>query len=364
MTEPDEKLGPLPPKWSQPLSPLPFEGDIPEHILNPDWGRHELDETIYPCQPIGCDNGTHKPGCPIAAGTFEGADPVCVCGAPWEWITGRDTTGRCAAETALRETIARELEAQRQWGGLMVGADVTRLIRNGARHLTGITPIRDADMLEAAWTLIANAMGVYTIGPDGEPRRDEPVPGWDQAAARWRDDHYHPWLTRYLEQLRADQPGRTKIVADEPPSVHAQMVTRLLADVIGRPAAIFTDGWPLAEVPDGTGYEMFDTVARMKADEADRHAKASEPNWKSQVDAQLWKAFTERDPDRLRRELTQLINMLAMWVLAIDERTTAVAHAQARAIAVAAPVLGTLCPRCTLQPVGHEGDCDREEAQI
>jgi hypothetical protein len=49
----------------------------------------------------------------------------------------------------------------------------------------------EADLLEQAWGLIANAFPF-----DG----DHHTPGWHEAATRWRDE-YHRWLSGHLSQV-------------------------------------------------------------------------------------------------------------------------------------------------------------------
>ena len=58
-------------------------------------------------------------------------------------------------------------------------------------------------MLEEAFGIIANAMNVSTFTTDGGLERFEPVPGWHEAAQRWRDERYHPWLERHVAQESA-----------------------------------------------------------------------------------------------------------------------------------------------------------------
>lgn len=51
------------------------------------------------------------------------------------------------------------------------------------------------DMLEQAWNIIANA-GLHQGGWDAAH------PEWIEAAAKWRDESYHPWLSRHVAGWR------------------------------------------------------------------------------------------------------------------------------------------------------------------
>lgn len=66
------------------------------------------------------------------------------------------------------------------------------------------TPHDVDKMLEFAWAIIANAMNVSTFDAKEEVVVFEPVPGWNAAAARWRDEMYHPWLDTKLAANRED----------------------------------------------------------------------------------------------------------------------------------------------------------------
>lgn len=77
---------------------------------------------------------------------------------------------------------------RRQWGNVVRDDEV----RPAGQHAAGgedlTSPDRMADMLEMAWTIIANA-DVRTI----EERDDE----WGAAARKWRDN-YHAWLAAWV----------------------------------------------------------------------------------------------------------------------------------------------------------------------
>lgn len=205
-----------------------------------DWARHELDTTDY-AAPLN-----HPWPRWAGAEPVDPPDPQCVCGAPW------DTENNfCPIEAAVRARLAVEL-AERDGPVLIAAQDVVTAIR-GLRGLSqealqlidvwdrraegltagdtqfGYVPRAVADMLEQAWNIIANVgVHVHTGGWDAQH------PSWVDAAKRWRDECYHPWLDHYCRNQPGHRPpagmplgawGRARWLHQPGAGVHPQMVT-------------------------------------------------------------------------------------------------------------------------------------------
>lgn len=224
-----------------PLTPPMMFGDSDVYCLPTDWARHQL-QAVLPPPPLQT--------WPKWAGAepIDPPDPACECGAPWD-----TENNQCVMYQATRSAILTELYALD--GPLFAAAgNAVRSIR-GLRNLDpaaralvdawdhrqaartddeitfGIVTSAVADMIEQAWNIIAN-VGVYvhTGGWDAQH------PSWVDAAKRWRDERYHPWLSYYCTVTGFPAPpnvawGRARWIAvdpaaaDYPSDVQSQMVT-------------------------------------------------------------------------------------------------------------------------------------------
>lgn len=77
--------------------------------------------------------------------------------------------------------------------------------------------------------------------------------------------------------------------------------------------------WGIQQHPDGTG-----TWLKPMADSArmncDAKAKAGTVTWKDILTEEVWEAFSEEDPERLKAELVQVAAVACQWHAAIERR--------------------------------------------
>lgn len=196
----------------------------------PDWAKHEIDPQCGPPWPLWA-----------GAEPIDPPDPTCVCGAPWD-----SESDQCVMYAATRAALFLEVDAMDGRLIAAAGAAVTMLrglrsLDPAARELIAAWDARQAertpdeqaygtvtrqiaDMLEQAWNIIANVgIHVHTGGWDAQH------PSWVDAAKRWRDERYHPWLSYYCAVTAGMPPnvawGQARWLNGGRAGVQSQMVT-------------------------------------------------------------------------------------------------------------------------------------------
>lgn len=80
--------------------------------------------------------------------------------------------------------------------------------------------------------------------------------------------------------------------------------------------------WGVQRHPDGTSNDPDDTqMAEMWKDIVDRDAAQGTTNWVNILSEEMFEAFAETDPVKLRAELIQCAAVITNWVEDIDSRT-------------------------------------------
>lgn len=83
--------------------------------------------------------------------------------------------------------------------------------------------------------------------------------------------------------------------------------------------------WGEQNHPDGTS-EEWKTVAVGMTVKADSKAAQGKLTWRDILEEEIWEAYAETDPARLRAELIQIAAVAVNWVEAIDRRKAAEAR--------------------------------------
>lgn len=78
--------------------------------------------------------------------------------------------------------------------------------------------------------------------------------------------------------------------------------------------------WGEQNHPNGTGSHSRE-LADQARDECDDAFKAGQGTWRHVLLEEVYEAFAESDPRRLREELVQVAAVATAWVEAIDRRT-------------------------------------------
>lgn len=144
--------------------------------------------------------------------------------------------GEAKAALADAKGVVTAAEAWRDWfphvdsmfapeNTLIAAVDASRVGASGAQRVAtaeqdaprqyGAVSAEIADMLERAWNIIAN------VGVHVRNNWDSEHPEWVEAAQRWRDEQYFPWLRQYCarraltsEQTEASDKKRAEVEAE------------------------------------------------------------------------------------------------------------------------------------------------------
>lgn len=78
--------------------------------------------------------------------------------------------------------------------------------------------------------------------------------------------------------------------------------------------------WGEQNHPDGTGSASDALIRDQLRKQCDHAAELGECTWKKILHEEVYEAFAEKDPQRLREELIQVAAVAVAWVEAIDRR--------------------------------------------
>lgn len=78
--------------------------------------------------------------------------------------------------------------------------------------------------------------------------------------------------------------------------------------------------WGVQDHPDGTGGEFYKFHSNSHRTAADSAAKAGSLTWRHVLIEEMFEAFAETDPAKLREELVQCSAVCQSWCEAIDRR--------------------------------------------
>lgn len=79
--------------------------------------------------------------------------------------------------------------------------------------------------------------------------------------------------------------------------------------------------WGEQNHPDGTGGASNKFISERTRANTDRAFQKGEGTWRHILQEEVWEAFAESDPERLRGELIQVAAVAVAWVEAIDRRS-------------------------------------------
>jgi hypothetical protein len=79
--------------------------------------------------------------------------------------------------------------------------------------------------------------------------------------------------------------------------------------------------WGEQNHPDGTSSLIYRNAATRERWRADMAAKRGALTWRHILTEEVYEAFAETDPEKLRAELVQVAAVAAAWVEAIDRRS-------------------------------------------
>jgi hypothetical protein len=82
--------------------------------------------------------------------------------------------------------------------------------------------------------------------------------------------------------------------------------------------------WGQQNHPDGTGAEWIDR-ANLAREDTDAAAEAGQLTWLDVLKEEVFEAFAESDPEKLKAELIQVAAVAEQWVAAIERREARVA---------------------------------------
>jgi len=77
--------------------------------------------------------------------------------------------------------------------------------------------------------------------------------------------------------------------------------------------------WGQQSHPDGTDEDYQVIVTGMRA-KVEAKARRGELTWRDILEEEIWEAYAEVDPAKLRVELTQAAAVIVAWIEAIDRR--------------------------------------------
>ncbi len=77
---------------------------------------------------------------------------------------------------------------------------------------------------------------------------------------------------------------------------------------------------PQHHLPNGTGGPLFERYATLAKRDTDEAAADGRVTWQHVLQEEVYEAFAETDPGRLRTELLQVAAVAMRWVDAIDTR--------------------------------------------
>lgn len=78
--------------------------------------------------------------------------------------------------------------------------------------------------------------------------------------------------------------------------------------------------WGEQNHPDGTGGASNALISKQTRRNTDAAFQRGEGTWRHILQEEVWEAFAESDPKRLREELIQVAAVAVAWVEAIDRR--------------------------------------------
>jgi hypothetical protein len=78
--------------------------------------------------------------------------------------------------------------------------------------------------------------------------------------------------------------------------------------------------WGEQNHPDGTGSLLYQRYAEGAKEDYEYAAKRGLVNWRLILHEEVYEAFAESDPAKLRTELLQVAAVATAWVAAIDRR--------------------------------------------
>jgi hypothetical protein len=103
----------------------------------------------------------------------------------------------------------------------------------------------------------------------------------------------------------------------------AEAASRLTTPVFAEVAIERTrqdDQWGEQNHPDGTGLPQYAAAAARARMDCERRARLGTLTWTEILREEVYEAFAESDPARLRAELLQVAAVAVAWAEAIDRR--------------------------------------------